>query len=157
MQMKYHTLVSRAREHDREVLDLVSGGVSLAYIAYGVCNPPKTTPLRGGEPQFERNRTHVILPTFTHSFHLTLFTPVAPKTSAASPTNSDPVPFFYLSRASISSSTSAVPLLFSPQKECPFRHGRGSDSRGQPRGDHTDFCQWVNPPGVLLPANLTPF
>ena len=46
--MKYHTYVSRIREHNQEVLDVVSCRVSLAHIAHGGCAiPSKTPPLRG--------------------------------------------------------------------------------------------------------------
>ena len=96
--MKYHTCVSRVREHDQKVLDIVSGGVSLAHIAHWVCKPAKdaaapwwldkTTVGQMASPQPDgdlRDHTHVILLTFPHSIHLTLFAPVAPKTGAALP------------------------------------------------------------------------
>ena len=70
--------------------------MSLAYIAHGVCNPAKddaspwwldpTTVCQMASPQPKgdlRDHTHVIHFILTHSFRLTLFTLVAPKTSAA--------------------------------------------------------------------------
>ena len=157
-----------AREHDQEVLDVVSGGMNLPHIAYEVCKPAKdaaapwwSDPINSRSNSITttkgdlRDHTQVIHLTFTHSFHLTLFTPAAPKTSAAPPTFW-PGPTLLPSRASLSSPCSAVPLFF-PKKERPLRHGGSSGSRGQPRRKHTDFCQRIYPPGVLLPPTLTPF
>ena len=74
----------------------MSSGVSLAH---RVCNPTKhaaspwwldpTTVGQIASPQPERDlRDHTLFVhlTFTHLFHLTLFTPVAPNTGAAPPT-----------------------------------------------------------------------
>ena len=71
--MKYHTQVSRVREHDQEILGVASGGASFAQIAHGVCNHAKdaafpwwldpTTVGQMASPQLEiniRDHTQVI-------------------------------------------------------------------------------------------------
>ena len=104
--MKYHTRVSRAREHDQEVLDEVSGGVSLAHnCTQGCAIPPKTPAFRGGWTRQQSAKRHHHNRTETskehnHFIHLTLFTPVAPKTGAAPPTF-PPSPTLPPSRASL--------------------------------------------------------
>ena len=133
--MKYHNKVSRVREHDQEVLDVVLGWVSLAHIANGVCNPAKDAaslwrldPTTFGQmtsPQQERDlrdHTDVIylsettLTSFTsprsHSRHsLTHFSsPFSPRwrpTPVQRHLSSNPVELFFPSRAFFSSPSSA--------------------------------------------------
>ena len=103
-----------------------------------------------------RDHTHFIQLPFTHLFHLTLFTPVAPKTGGAPPTfrpGPTLLPLTGLPLQSLFRSSS----LFLPKKEFPLRHGGSSGSRGLPRVDHTDFLSMCKSPGVLLPPTLTPF
>ena len=78
------------------------------------------------------DHTHVIYLTFTHSFHLTLFTPVGPKTDVA-PYTFRPGPTLSSLCCPPSASSSSVSLFHpSLKNDCPLRHGGNSGSRSRP-------------------------
>ena len=143
--MKYHTLVSRVREQGKEVLDVVSGGLSLAHNEHGVCNPSKDAASPWWLDLSYYSRSNGVTttggrPLRPHTHFISSFSPLwRPRSMRRQ------LPSNYLSP----SSSSSVPLFFSPKKECALRQGGSSCSRGQLRGDHTDFCQRAYPLGVL--------
>ena len=112
-QTKYHTYVSRVRNHDQKVLDVESGGVSLAHIAHddtGYACLPKTRALRGcltrqwSAKKRHHNRretsqttlTSFISPSFTH--FISPFSLRWQTRQVRRHLPPDPVPLFYSSQ-----------------------------------------------------------
>ena len=133
----------------------MSGGVSIAHIAHEVCNPAKDAAslwwldptivgqMASLQPEGDlRDHTHVIHLTFTHSFHLTLFTLVAPRPKQRHPS--------WTSLSNPSSASSSSVTLFPLPEERPLRNAGSSDSRGRPSGrPHWLLSVYIYPGGVL--------
>ena len=169
-QMKYHTSVSRAREHDQKVLDVLSGGVSLAHIAHGVCNTTKHAaspgwldPTKVGQmasPQPERDLWDHSLhspPLHSPPLHSIISShPFHPGGAQVPPTfrlGPTLLPLTSLPLQSLIRSSS----LFSPQEGVPTSTRRKFwQSRLTSGRSHWLLSMWIYP-GVLQPPTLTPF
>ena len=151
-------------EHNREVLDVVSGGVSLAHNAHGVCNPAKdtaspwwldmTTVGQMVSPHDSRENSETTLTSFTHSFHLALsprwrprqvrrHLPISTRSHSFTPhgpPSLDQFPHF--------------PSYPPPPKGVPTSTLRKFRQSNPTSGYHTDFCHRVYPPGFLLPPHF---
>ena len=149
----------------------MSCGVSLAHIAHGVCNPPKTQPLLGGWTRHQsvkgrdhnrRETSETILTSFT-SPSLIPSHPFYPggaqdrRGTTYLPTRSY---FSTPQGASLSSpssnSSSSVPLFFPPRRSAHFDTAEFLAVEADLEETTLTFVNMYIPSGVLLPLELRP-